>query len=372
MSRQKESPKHTTSQNRVSLPKHTTLPKAKEHPFFDQVENTTLRVLRWNRQRRIKKQQKLRKRGALKDWAYAIVSALIFVVLIWHYLFQLYVIPSGSMENTLLVGDRVFVGKTVYGPTLLPGFHQDLPQFPAVRDPARDDVITFRSPDYESPGFFTNLLQKTLFIITFTTVNLQVDEDGQPVSEFYVKRAAAMGGDTVRFVNGRAEIKPAGMNAYMPEGEFRTLANLEDPREHVFTQSMVQRSATSFAEVYTYLTFGISELITTEKGDSLAISADRYSTYAKVAEFFHRLSPDGAITPANHRYPEELGEVAWIHEVTDWHRYEAGIYVPNEYVLPLGDNRHNSLDGRFFGPQKLREIIGITRYVLTPSPRKVY
>ncbi len=39
-------------------------------------------------------------------------------------------------------------------------------------------------------------------------------------------------------------------------------------------------------------------------------------------------------------------------------RYRAGIYVPENYVLPLGDNRDNSSDGRYFGPVKEETING--------------
>lgn len=342
-----------------------------EHPFFQGVEQRTLQLLRWNRRRKIRKKDRVQKRGFLKDWGYALISALIIVVLIWHYLFQLYVIPSGSMEQTLLVGDRVFVGKSYYGPGIFPGWNSG-PQLPAWQDPQLDDVITFRSPSYESPGFLKNIFQKTIFILSLTTVNLQVDEEGNPLSEFFVKRVVATSGDTVRFRDGRMEILPGGMTEFVKESTLRELMGRDNPIQYLYTESAVKKSAPEFAEVYSYLAFRIPELIQVEGSSSLTVAADRYSAYAEVAEFFYRLNPQRTITPRNHTAPSGLQSPQWVEEVMDWHWYHMGIYIPQGYLLPLGDNRHNSLDGRFFGPRKKSEIIGITRYVLTPSLRKVY
>ncbi len=274
------------------------------------------------------------------------------------------------MEKTLLIGDRVLVGKTLYGPTILPGWNSG-PQLPGFRAPLRDDVITFRSPLYESPGFFTNIVQKTLFIISFTTINLQVDENGDPLSEFYVKRVAATEHDRVRFTNGRLEIRPAGFASFMDEGSFRAISGSDDPRQFLYTQSAVERSSRGFAERYTFNMFGIENQISPVFPISGTLSTDQYSVYAGMAEFFYRLNPQRSITPTSFEPPGDDDSLAWLAEVKDWHQYSSGIYVPSGYVLPLGDNRHNSLDGRFFGPRKEREIIGITRYVLAPSPRIV-
>ncbi len=341
-----------------------------EHPFFQSVERKTLQLLRRRRARKIRRKEKSKNRGLLKDWAHALVSAFIMVILIWHFLFQLYQIPSGSMEKTLLVGDRVLVGKTLYGPTIIPGWNSG-PQLPSIRDPQRDDVITFRSPLYESPGFFTNIFQKALFIISFSAINLQVDDEGNPLSEFYVKRVAATGNDTVRFENGRMKIRPAGFSEFIDEGEFRKISGTVDPRQHLFTQSAVERNSRGFAERYTFDLFGIGYQVGSVFPIGGTLSADQYSMYSAMSEFFYRLNPQKTITASTVNLDSEDPSFEWLGEVQDWHRYSSGIYVPNGYVLPLGDNRHNSLDGRFFGPRKEREIIGITRYVFAPSPRVV-
>ncbi len=49
--------------------------------------------------------------------------------------------------------------------------------------------------------------------------------------------------------------------------------------------------------------------------------------------------------------------------------YQQGIYVPRGWALPLGDNRSDSLDGRYFGPVKRRDILGRALFIYWPLNR---
>ncbi|MDF1569698.1 MAG: signal peptidase I, partial [Spirochaetaceae bacterium] len=49
--------------------------------------------------------------------------------------------------------------------------------------------------------------------------------------------------------------------------------------------------------------------------------------------------------------------------------YERGIYVPEGWVLPLGDNRSDSLDGRYFGPVPSENILGRALFIYWPLAR---
>ena len=64
-----------------------------------------------------------------------LVVAFCLAVLIRTFLVQAFFIPSGSMEDTLLVGDRVLVNKVVYD----------------MRDPLRGEVVVFRGTDKWAP-----------------------------------------------------------------------------------------------------------------------------------------------------------------------------------------------------------------------------
>lgn len=78
-------------------------------------------------------------------WAWEWVKSIAFALVVWlflrTFLVEAFRIPSGSMENTLLVGDFLFVNKLLYGAEV-PVLHKRLP---AVRDPRRGDVVIFDS-----------------------------------------------------------------------------------------------------------------------------------------------------------------------------------------------------------------------------------
>jgi len=82
----------------------------------------------------------------LWEWTKSILVALVVWFLLRTFLVEAFRIPSGSMENTLLIGDFLFVNKALYG--------AEVPivgaRFPAVREPRRNDILVFDS--VEEPG----------------------------------------------------------------------------------------------------------------------------------------------------------------------------------------------------------------------------
>ena len=81
------------------------------------------------------------------------ISVLLFLVLRTFFV-EAFKIPSGSMENTLLVGDFLLVNKLVYGAEV-PFTHSRLPR---VREPQRGDVIVFEWPEDPSKNFVKRLV----------------------------------------------------------------------------------------------------------------------------------------------------------------------------------------------------------------------
>src|ERR1700710_504834 len=79
------------------------------------------------------KSQAKKKKGAVREWADAIVFAVIAATLIRTLFIEAYVIPSGSMESSLLIGDYLFVSKVNYGarmpetPVAFPFMHHTIP-----------------------------------------------------------------------------------------------------------------------------------------------------------------------------------------------------------------------------------------------------
>ncbi len=79
------------------------------------------------------------------EWTKSIVVALVVWFFLRTFLVEAFRIPSGSMENTLLIGDFLFVNKALYGAEV-PLVHARLP---AVREPERGDILVFDSVEEE-------------------------------------------------------------------------------------------------------------------------------------------------------------------------------------------------------------------------------
>src|SRR5688572_18476909 len=95
-------------------------------------------------------------RSSLHEWVKAIVFSVLFVVTFRGVVAQAYQIPTGSMENTLLVGDYLFINKMLYGSEIdigLGGKRFLYYRLPAFRDPKRGDVIVFRYPENPRQDF---------------------------------------------------------------------------------------------------------------------------------------------------------------------------------------------------------------------------
>jgi signal peptidase I len=100
------------------------------------------------------------KRTALffKVWEFidAVVVALVLAVHIIQYIVQAYFIPTGSMMDTLLVGDHLFVEKITFGPIIPKMIGMDKPvhlDFLGIRKVQKGDVIIFRPPHEEDKDY---------------------------------------------------------------------------------------------------------------------------------------------------------------------------------------------------------------------------
>jgi signal peptidase I len=81
-------------------------------------------------------------KGVLRDYIETIIVCVIFVIFSRTFVFQQSKIPSGSMEDTLLIGDYIMVNRFIYAPTSFDWERKLLP----VRDVHRGDVVVFKFP----------------------------------------------------------------------------------------------------------------------------------------------------------------------------------------------------------------------------------
>lgn len=128
----------------------------------------------------------------LYDWSSSWTGTIVIVLTIIFFVAQAFVIPSGSMKNTLLIGDMLFVKKFSYGiatpriPWLevkvLPDFNDNGHLIEGDR-PKRGDIVVFRYPHNEKIH--------------------------------YVKRAVATGGDTIFIKNKNLYLHPKEGDEYV-------------------------------------------------------------------------------------------------------------------------------------------------------------
>lgn len=94
--------------------------------------------------------QETPKKSQLRDWTEALIVAAVLALIIRTFCVQAFKIPSGSMEDTLLIGDHLLVNKFIYG-TQLP--FVDAPVL-KIRDPERGDIIVFEFPEDKDKSYF--------------------------------------------------------------------------------------------------------------------------------------------------------------------------------------------------------------------------
>jgi len=87
------------------------------------------------------------RRSVVREYTSSILIAIGLALVIRTGVVQAFYIPSGSMEETLLVGDYLLANKFVYGvPVDIPFTNLCLFRLPGLRDPQPGDIVIFRSP----------------------------------------------------------------------------------------------------------------------------------------------------------------------------------------------------------------------------------
>ena len=134
------------------------------------------------------------------EWVDAFVQAVFTVALLNIFILQLYEIPSESMVPEFLVRDRVVVFKTASGPRF-PLSDVGIPQ---LRSYSRGDIVVFRNPHYsrDRKAEVRSFVSQLVYTLTFTTVNLNVDEDGNLKADPLVKRVTGVPGEQLMMVDG--------------------------------------------------------------------------------------------------------------------------------------------------------------------------
>jgi signal peptidase I len=138
------------------------------------------------------------------EWAETVYFAAFFASFVMFFFMQAFQIPTGSMRNTLLEKDNLFVNKLLYG-VRLPFMKEKLIKF---RDIKRGDVIVFRFPA-ENKG--------------------QINCGGPQYGRDFVKRVIGLPGETVEIKNKQVFIN----GEPLPAENYELYDNRERPKANV-------------------------------------------------------------------------------------------------------------------------------------------
>jgi signal peptidase I len=120
------------------------------------------------------------KKSTLREYFESIVIAVILALFVRTWVVQAFKIPTGSMENNLLIGDHLLVNKFVFGPSTSAVERALLP----ISDVRRGDVVVFKYPEDPERDFIKRVIG--LPGETLEVRDKKVYIDGKPLDEPYV------------------------------------------------------------------------------------------------------------------------------------------------------------------------------------------
>ncbi len=249
-----------------------------------------------------------------KEFIQSLIFALIAAFLIITFVVQNTRIPTGSMENTILVGDFVLVNKFIYGsesPRYIPFTTVALPHFrlPALRSVRRKDIVVFEFPGHRDQ------------------VHAQGDERG----ENYVKRCIGLPGDTIQvigkvvYVNHKQFWIPPHISYMEP---YSTPKDVVEPR--IFPKGMPWN-----ADFY-------GPIIVPKKGYTIHLGLDNVEQWAITID---------------REYGKKVVAVE-NGKVTIEGKPVTSYTFKKNYYFMMGDNRDDSLDSRYWGFVPQDNLVG--------------
>lgn len=131
-------------------------------------------------------------KSTIREYAEAIIIAVLLALFIRGFIIQAFKIPSGSMEPTLLVGDHILVNKFIYGIKIPFVAKKVLP----ITEPKRGDIIVFIYPMDESKDFIKRVIG--VGGDTIQVVDKTVYVNGEPIREPYAYYEDGTGAPPIR------------------------------------------------------------------------------------------------------------------------------------------------------------------------------
>ena len=288
------------------------------------------------------------KRSAANEWLDAVIFAVIVVTFINIFFFQAFKIPSSSMEKTLYTGDHLFVSKLTYGPRVpqtpltVPFTHNvifgkesystliqnDYRRLKGLRKVKRGDIVVFGFPNGDtvlrkapSEDYYSlcRFYGKKKVISTLGPV---IARPADKV-DHYVKRCVAIPGDTLEIREGLVWIDGVKQETYPGMQISRNIEKVQSDYREIFP----------FSPDYTWTRDEFGPLWIPEKGATVELTRENLPLYERIIRVYEHSSVEEALAAGSYTFKQD-------------------------YYFMMGDNRHNSLDSRYWGFVPEDHIVG--------------
>lgn len=358
------------------------------------------------------------KRSFGREWADAIVFAVIAAYVIRTFVVEPYKIPTQSMEGTLLAGDFLFVSKFHYGaripmtPIAFPFAHHTMPfintkayselikfkyhRLPGLQKIKRNDKVVFNFPAGDTVALERQ--SETYYDITrnegWESVQANYHVTSRPVDkrENYVKRCVAIPGDVLSVEQGEVYID--GKPGYKPKKrQFFYSAILNSPFSYQVLNSIDIKGknfpnnkdaydANTGAYFYFMSPWQVAKLKSFQNVNKVGRYYNVNShdgderVYPNQPSLGWNQNNFGPLKIPNEGYTVKLDSTTYylyercirIYEGNKLEMKSNGFYINNKktdtytfkmnYYFMMGDNRDNSLDSRFWGMVPEDHIVG--------------
>jgi signal peptidase I len=246
---------------------------------------------------------------------------LAFIVwLVLHlFFFQVLYVDSASMQNDLFEGDYIMVNKLAYGPRL------PITPFSLPFSNSTSYLNWIHLPYMRIPGY-THISRNDVMVFNLPT------DDKVPVDEreLFIKRCIALPGDILKidsagiFINGKIQ------------SETPNLTKIKVSAKNIYNPNFFPNNY-HFKWNLDY--FGPIEI--PQKGDSVKLSIDNIDLYRRIIE----------------KYENNKLEIKGLDIYINSKKSNSYTFKMNYYFV-VGDNRHNSIDSRYWGFIPEDHIIG--------------
>ena len=190
------------------------------------------------------------KKSTVREYFETIVIAVILSLFVRTWVVQAFKIPTGSMENNLLIGDHLLVNNFVFAPASTSIEHAALP----VRDIRRGDIVVFKYPEQPERDFIKRVIG--LPGETLELKEKKVYINGTPLDEPYVHflfPGDAASGDVGE---GTFDVRRSYGPVTVPDGHYFMMGDNRDNSQDSRYWGFMPREYVKGKALFVYFSFG--------------------------------------------------------------------------------------------------------------------